>query len=40
MRFNAWIRTPLATRCTILLLIALFQHSALGLSIQVSGLKQ
>ena len=29
--FIAWIRSPLATSCMILLLIALFHHSALGL---------
>jgi succinate dehydrogenase / fumarate reductase, membrane anchor subunit len=31
----AWIRTPLATSCMILLLIALFHHSALGLQVVI-----
>jgi succinate dehydrogenase / fumarate reductase membrane anchor subunit len=33
--FIAWIRTPLATSCMILLLIALFHHSALGLQVVI-----
>jgi succinate dehydrogenase / fumarate reductase membrane anchor subunit len=33
--FTAWIRTPLATGCMILLLIALFHHSALGLQVVI-----
>ena len=33
--FIAWIRTPLATGCIILLLIALFHHSALGLQVVI-----
>lgn len=33
--FIAWIRTPLATSCMIMLLIALFHHSALGLQVVV-----
>src|SRR5665213_192892 len=31
----AWIRTPLATGCMVLLLIALFHHSSLGLQIVI-----
>ena len=42
--FIGWIRTPLATSCMTLLLIALFHHSALGLQVVIedyvhSGLK-
>ncbi|WP_440639348.1 succinate dehydrogenase, hydrophobic membrane anchor protein [Bradyrhizobium sp. PUT101] len=33
--FVAWIRTPLATSCMILLLVALFHHSALGLQVVI-----
>jgi succinate dehydrogenase / fumarate reductase membrane anchor subunit len=33
--FIAWMRTPLATSCMILLLIALFHHSALGLQVVI-----
>jgi succinate dehydrogenase membrane anchor subunit len=33
--FIAWIRTPLATGCMILLLITLFHHSALGLQVVI-----
>jgi succinate dehydrogenase / fumarate reductase membrane anchor subunit len=33
--FKAWTRTPLASGCMILLLIALFHHSALGLQVVV-----
>ena len=33
--FIAWIRTPLATSCMILLLIALFHHTALGLQVVI-----
>jgi len=33
--FVAWIRTPLATSCMVLLLIALFHHSALGLQVVI-----
>lgn len=33
--FKAWMRTPLASGCMILLLIALFHHSALGLQVVV-----
>ena len=33
--FIAWIRTPLATSCMVLLLIALFHHSALGLQVVI-----
>jgi succinate dehydrogenase / fumarate reductase membrane anchor subunit len=33
--FIAWIRTPLATSCMTLLLIALFHHSALGLQVVI-----
>ena len=33
--FIAWLGTPLATICMILLLIALFYHSALGLEVVV-----
>jgi succinate dehydrogenase / fumarate reductase membrane anchor subunit len=33
--FIAWIRSPLATSCMVLLLIALFHHSALGLQVVI-----
>ena len=33
--FIAWIKTPLATSCMVLLLIALFHHSALGLQVVI-----
>jgi succinate dehydrogenase / fumarate reductase membrane anchor subunit len=33
--FIAWLRTPLATSCMILLLVALFHHTALGLQVVV-----
>ena len=33
--FKAWMRTPFASGCMILLLIALFHHSALGLQVVV-----
>ncbi|PSO22702.1 succinate dehydrogenase, hydrophobic membrane anchor protein [Bradyrhizobium sp. MOS002] len=33
--FAAWIRTPLAASCMILLLVALFHHSALGLQVVI-----
>lgn len=33
--FIAWLGTPLATSCMILLLIALFHHSALGLQVVI-----
>jgi succinate dehydrogenase / fumarate reductase membrane anchor subunit len=33
--FTAWLRTPLATSCMILLLIALFHHTALGLQVVI-----
>jgi succinate dehydrogenase / fumarate reductase, membrane anchor subunit len=33
--FIAWLRTPVATGCMILLLIALFHHSSLGLQVVV-----
>jgi succinate dehydrogenase / fumarate reductase membrane anchor subunit len=33
--FIAWIRTPLATSCMILFLIALFHHTALGLQVVI-----
>ena len=33
--FNAWVRTPLATILMILLLIALFHHTALGLQVVI-----
>jgi len=33
--FKAWVRTPLATSCMILLLITLFHHSALGLQVVI-----
>lgn len=33
--FIAWMRTPLATSCMILMLIALFHHSALGLQVVI-----
>jgi succinate dehydrogenase / fumarate reductase membrane anchor subunit len=33
--FIAWIRSPLATGCMVLLLIALFHHSALGLQMVI-----
>ena len=33
--FIAWIRTPLATGCMVLLLIALFHHSSLGLQVVI-----
>jgi len=33
--FAAWLGTPFATICMILLLIALFYHSALGLEVVV-----
>jgi succinate dehydrogenase / fumarate reductase membrane anchor subunit len=33
--FIAWLRTPLATGCMVLLLIALFHHSALGLQVVI-----
>jgi succinate dehydrogenase membrane anchor subunit len=33
--FIAWIGTPLATSCMILMLIALFHHSALGLQVVI-----
>ena len=33
--FIAWIRSPLATSSMILLLIALFHHSALGLQVVI-----
>lgn len=33
--FIAWIKTPLATRYMILLLIALFHHSVLGLQVVI-----
>jgi succinate dehydrogenase / fumarate reductase membrane anchor subunit len=33
--FIAWIRTPLTTACMVLLLVALFHHSALGLQVVI-----
>jgi len=33
--FVAWLRTPLAATATVLLLIALFYHSALGLQVVI-----
>jgi len=33
--FKAWVRTPLATSCMIMLLITLFHHSALGLQVVI-----
>jgi succinate dehydrogenase / fumarate reductase membrane anchor subunit len=33
--FIAWLRTPLATNCMILLLVALFHHTALGLQVVI-----
>ncbi len=33
--FVAWIRSPLATSCMVLLLVALFHHSALGLQVVI-----
>ena len=33
--FSGWVRTPLATILMILLLIALFQHTALGLQVVI-----
>jgi succinate dehydrogenase / fumarate reductase, membrane anchor subunit len=33
--FKAWVSTPLATSCMILLLIMLFHHSALGLQVVI-----
>lgn len=33
--FIAWIGTPLATSCMVLLLIALFHHVALGLQVVI-----
>ena len=33
--FIAWIKSPLATSCMVLLLIALFHHSALGLQVVI-----
>jgi succinate dehydrogenase / fumarate reductase membrane anchor subunit len=33
--FIAWIKTPWATGCMVLLLIALFHHSALGLQVVI-----
>jgi succinate dehydrogenase / fumarate reductase membrane anchor subunit len=33
--FMVWIRSPLATTCIVLLLIALFHHSALGLQVVI-----
>lgn len=33
--FIAWIRTPFATSCMILMLIALFHHSSLGLQVVI-----
>jgi succinate dehydrogenase / fumarate reductase, membrane anchor subunit len=33
--FIAWIRTPPTTGCMVLLLIALFHHSSLGLQVVI-----
>jgi succinate dehydrogenase / fumarate reductase membrane anchor subunit len=33
--FNAWLRTPLPTIAMILLLVALFYHTALGLQVVI-----
>jgi succinate dehydrogenase / fumarate reductase membrane anchor subunit len=33
--FIGWLRTPLATSCMILLLVALFHHTALGLQVVI-----
>lgn len=33
--FISWLRTPLATICMILLLLALFHHSVLGLQVVI-----
>ena len=33
--FVSWLRTPLATICMILLLLALFHHTALGLQVVI-----